>query len=415
MDSALASTLYAATLPAALSLANLRILMVSDVYFPRVNGVSTSIQTFRRALAMLGHESALIAPHYGKATADDDEADILRLPARRVPMDPEDRLMSARAVTRHDEALSQQPFDLVHIQTPFVAHRLGVKLARRMGVPVVASYHTYFEEYLFHYLSLLPKSWMRWAARALSRQQCRQVDGVIVPSAAMKETLHRYGVTTPMRIIPTGIDITRFTRGDGRRFRREHGVAPERRVLLYVGRVAFEKNIEFLIDVVQRLRDAHPDMLLVIAGEGPAETALHRKVDALGLGQHVKFVGYLDRDSALLDCYRAADLFVFASRTETQGLVLLEAMAVGLPVVALAEMGTRDVLREGRGCAIARNDLADFADKVAVLLNDPRRRRDLAETARVYAQAWGARAYTDDLVAFYRTTLERRRAQPVSG
>jgi glycosyltransferase involved in cell wall biosynthesis len=130
----------------------MNILMISDVYFPRVNGVSTSIQTFRRQLERLGHPVTLIAPDYGRAAAD--EGGILRIPARRVVLDPEDRMMRARAVFRRLDTLARQRFDIIHIQTPFVAHHVGVRLSRRLNIPRVESYHTFFEEYLYHYVPI---------------------------------------------------------------------------------------------------------------------------------------------------------------------------------------------------------------------------------------------------------------------
>jgi glycosyltransferase involved in cell wall biosynthesis len=159
----------------------MRVLMISDVYFPRINGVSTSIQTFRRDLAALGQQVDLLAPAY-PARADADQEDILRIPSRYLFFDPEDRMMSARAIRKKIPELRRRRYDLVHIQTPFVAHYLGLRIARELGVPVVETYHTYFEEYLYHYLPWLPASWLRGAARRFTRSQCNQVDAVVVPS-----------------------------------------------------------------------------------------------------------------------------------------------------------------------------------------------------------------------------------------
>lgn len=308
----------------------MRILFVSDVYFPRVNGVSTSIKTFTRALHGLGHEVTLIAPDYGANGHDD--AHIVRIPARTVPYDPEDRLMSYRTVVSQADGLRARGYDVVHIHTPFVAHYAGVALARELGVPVLESYHTFFEEYLFHYVPLVPKAWMRALARRFSRAQCNAVNAVVVPSSPMRDVLQGYGINSTMEILPTGMELDRFRGGDGMRFRVKHDIPRERPVLLHVGRVAFEKNIDFLLHVVDRVRAAIPDVLFIVAGEGPARPALQRQVHALKLDDNVRFIGYMDRETELLDCYRAADIKIFASRTETQGLVLLEAMALGVPI-----------------------------------------------------------------------------------
>jgi glycosyltransferase involved in cell wall biosynthesis len=368
----------------------LRVLYISDVYFPRVNGVSTSIQTFRRELAGLGHATTLVAPSY--AARHPDERDIVRVPSRRVPFDPEDRAMRWRDLLRTGQALGRDRFDLVHIQTPFLAHYAGVRLARCWRVPCVATYHTLFEEYLHHYLRFAPRRAMRAAAREFSRRQCHDVDAVIVPSTAMRDTLLRYGVRTRTEIIPTGIPLDEISGGDGARFRHAHGVAPDRPLLVYVGRVAFEKNIDFLLRMLARVRREVADVLLVICGEGPALGALESLARESGLGANVLFVGYLDRTSTLLDCYRAADALVFASRTETQGLVLLEAMALGLPVVSTAVMGTRDIVGPGKGALVAEENEEDFAAKVVRLLRDSALRERLSAEAWDYARSWSAPA-----------------------
>lgn len=159
--------------------------------------------------------------------------------------------------------------DILHIQTPFVAHYAGVRLARNLKIPSVLSYHTYFEEYLYHYIRFLPRFMLRWAVRYMTRRQCGQV--------------------------------------------------------------------------VAEVQEIVPDILFIVAGEGPAEGQLRAMVESLGLDENVRFIGYLNNLQSLRDCYCAADAFIFASRTETQGLVLLEAMALGVPVVSTAKMG-----KEGR-------------------------------------------------------------------
>lgn len=381
----------------------MKILFISDVYFPRVNGVSTSIETFRHNLASLGHTVHLIAPDY--LTPSADETNIMRVPARHLPFDPEDRLMSYKWVMAQLEKLRSEQYDIIHIQTPFVAHYLGTKLSRLLGIPCVETYHTFFEEYLHHYVPLVPKRVMRFVAKRFSRHQGNSLDGMVVPSHPMLHILKRYGITTPTEVIPTGIEPASFVPGDRQAFRENHGIPQDRPVLLFLGRVAHEKNIGFLIKLVERVKNEIADVLLVIAGEGPARDSLELEVKKQGLGENVRFIGYLDRHTELNNCYRAADIFVFSSRTETQGLVLLEAMAQGVPVVSTAELGTRDVLREGAGVWIAQEDVADFSGKVVKMLNDAQARKDLGDAGRDYAHEWSAAKQAQRMLNFYRTVL----------
>lgn len=375
--------------------------MVSDVYFPRINGVSTSIATFRAELQALGHRVTLVVPAYPRSGAGDDTG-VIRVASRYLVMDPEDRMMRWRALRALEGELAALAPDLIHVQTPFVAHAFGRRLARRLDLPCVESYHTFFEEYLFHYLPWLPRGGLRAFARRFSRSQCNAVDRVVVPSSAMAEVLLRYGVDTPVDIVPTGLAAVEFNPGDGTRFRREHGIPLKRPLLIHVGRVAHEKNIDFLLRVVERLRHGIDDVLLLIAGEGPARAALARRVRSLGLQRHVRFSGYLDRRVALKDCYRAGDVFVFTSRTETQGLVLLEALAQGTPVVSTAVMGTRDIVCPGRGVVEAVEDVEAFAATLAALLPDRDRRARMADDARAFAREWSARAMAERMVESYR-------------
>ena len=310
----------------------------------------------------------------------------MRLPARSVPFDPEDRMMGFKAALGLEPALRRERrFDLIHIQTPFVAHYAGVALSKRLGVPRVETYHTFFEEYLHHYVPVVPGAWTRALARRFSRAQCNDLDAVVVPSRAMRDVLCDYGVHVPVEIIPTGIELERLSGGNGAAFRQRHGIPPERPVLVHVGRVAFEKNIDFLLRMLVCVRAEVPEVLLVIAGEGPSSGHLQRLARRLGLERSVLFLGYLDRRDALLDCYCAGDAFVFASRTETQGLVLLEAMALGLPVVSTAVMGTRDILDAAPGgVGAARSTKRSSPPSVVDLLRDPAAARAaVARSARL--------------------------------
>lgn len=405
----------------------MRVLMVSDVYFPRINGVSTAIQTCRETLAGEGIDVQLVAPDYGGpasaagSVGTAGEHWIRRVPGRPAPRDPEDRVLAWRELQRTIAQALVGGVDLVHVQTPFLAHYAGHRAARRHRVPVIATYHTLFEEYLQHYAPFAPGAWLRALARRFSRAQCNSLDAVIVPSQAIHRRLGEYGVTTPMHILPTGIPLARFApaatasaqqpaTSQRHAFRAAHGIGAERPVALYVGRVAGEKNIDFLLDVAALARESTPDLLLLIAGEGPALPALRAATEARGLAQHVQFLGYLDRRHDLPACYAAADAFVFASRTETQGLVLLEAMAAGLPVVALAVMGTIDILGARRGALVPDDNPAAFALELSQLLRDAPLRRRLGEEGQAYAAEWADTALAPRLAELYRRLVAGQRS-----
>lgn len=381
----------------------MRILFISDVFFPRVNGVSTSLQTFWEELKRLGHDITIIAPDYG--FGEIQTSSLIRIPSHVVLLDPEDRMMHKRRILDLSSELWERDFDLIHIQTPFVAHYAGVRLSRLLDIPLLVTYHTFFEEYLFHYVPFLPRSWLRFAARRFSRTQCNDVDAVVVPSTAMQNILSDYDVTTRMEVIPTGIQLEQFDGGNGARFREAHGIPRERPLLLHVGRVAFEKNISFLLRMVKQIKESITDVLFIIAGEGPAASALRHEVRRLDIDDNVMFIGNMDRETTLMDCYQAADVKVFASRTETQGLVLLEAMALGVPVVSTAMMGTRDVLQPGCGAEIVREDEQEFAAAVIRVLRDGELAKYLSDSGREYVKSWSASIMARRMVELYQQVV----------
>ncbi|PKO93078.1 MAG: glycosyl transferase family 1 [Betaproteobacteria bacterium HGW-Betaproteobacteria-1] len=382
----------------------MKILFVSDVYFPRVNGVSTSIRTFVYQLQELGHEVHLVAPDYGVAT--EDEAWIRRIPARKIYFDPEDRLMKYGLALDQLMQLRSEHYDLVHIHTPFAAHYLGQKLAHLLDVPCVETYHTFFEDYLHHYLPWMPRRAARGIARFVSRRQCNGVDAIVAPSQPMLDVLRSYGVKVKAEVIPTGLQAQSFAAADGTAFREKYQIPHDRPMALYVGRVAFEKNIDFLLRMASELREMQPDVLLVVAGEGPAEKSLHQLAIELNLQNNIRFIGYLDRNTELNACYKAADVFVFSSKSETQGLVIIEAMAQGTPVVAIAELGTKSILIEGEGALIAPEDEVIFAEKVNSILQNKKLRQKLSARALSYVQQkWTSRAQAERMISFYRQMI----------
>jgi len=257
----------------------MKILFISDVYFPRINGVSTSIRTFVEQMQGLGHEVHLIAPDYG--VSSQDETWIKRIPARNIYFDPEDKLMKYGEAMQRLPGLRREKYDIVHVHTPFVAHYLGLELARELNVPCVETYHTFFEDYLHHYLPWIPKLMARGVARMISKRQCNAVDAIVAPSQPMLDVLRGYGVNVSAEVVPTGLQMQSFKAADGKAFRQRYGISLERPMLLYVGRVAFEKNIAFLIEMANVLVKEVPDVLLVITGEGPAEASLHKLTQQL--------------------------------------------------------------------------------------------------------------------------------------
>ena len=383
----------------------MKILFISDVYYPRINGVSTSIKSFKENLEQLGHDVSLIAPEYRNHLCS--EKWIKRVSSFQVPYDPEDRLMNYFELKKLKKWVESEKFDLIHIHTPFMAHYFGLNLRKTLSIPCIETYHTFFEDYLHHYIPWLPEKFGRLFARWVSRRQCNSVDGVVVPSKPMLDVLTQYGIDKPMSVIPTGIDKHFLTKRNSDVFKLNYQLPINKKILLYVGRVAKEKNIEFLLHVVKNISREYKDILLLITGEGPADKDLDLKIKELGIYEFVKRLPYLDRGNELPQCYSAADVFVFSSKSETQGIVPLEAMAQGTPVVAIAEMGIASVIKNNEGAFATKDNLEEFVSCVKKLISNDKLHASQSKKAYKYVKEnWAASVQAEKVVSFYKASIK---------
>jgi glycosyltransferase involved in cell wall biosynthesis len=346
----------------------MKIALVTDTYLPRINGVSTAVTTLAHDLRALGCEVQICAPEFPDYI--DDTPDVHRVPSWYLAMDPEDRLANPWH-RQTAEYFASQKFDLVHTQTPFSLGMAALRWARQSGARVVHTYHTRFSSYTGSYLGLMPRSVSGRVVQVLSKRYCNACDLVVAPSTSIREELLTFQVQTRVEVIPTGIVTAKFRHTSPSTFRWSYGIEPADRCLLFVGRLAQEKNIDFLLQTLREIAQRDNRVKLLLAGDGPAKYHLRELAQELGISDRVQFLGYL-RGSELADCYAAADLFVFSSMTETQGLVVLEALAAGTPVVAVGGTGVSDTLAAGRGGILTRPDVTEFAAAVESMLTDQR-------------------------------------------
>lgn len=310
----------------------------TEIYRPVVNGVVTAIEGLAGGLRARGHEVVCYTPSLPGYEESTD--DVVRIPSLPIPARAPYRL--TLPVLGRDRVESVvKGLDIIHVHSPFVTGWMGIRYARRYEIPIVFTYHTHLEAYA-HY-SPFDENASRFAASQLTRTFANSVDAVTVPTSAMHDHLRAIGVETRIEIIPSGIDVDAFARGvrdDG--LRAQFGARDDRtRVLLTVSRLATEKNVDVLLDAFAQTRD--PDLRLVVAGDGPLREALQARARELGVGSRVSFLGVIAREQ-LPALYASADAFVFASTSETQGLVLAEALAAGLPPVVADCASNRDVI-----------------------------------------------------------------------
>jgi glycosyltransferase involved in cell wall biosynthesis len=394
--------------------------MVTDTFWPRINGVSVSISTLTRALRSLGHEVTIVAPEYdhlptrrGLISGDSTPLEgVIRFPSHPLLFFPED--CTARYVgRRYRRQLDQvraMGFDVVHTHTPLALGILATYWQHEQPVALVHTFHTLFQDFMPHYFPFrhMPPRAARALARWLSvnafHWYCNRCDCIFAPSQQAAQVLHSYYVRPPVEVVPTGIEIERFRGGEGAALRAAWGIGAEEKLLLFGGRVCFEKNVALLVRTVAHVVRRAPSVKLAIVGQGPAEGALQTLTDQLGLAAHVVFAGYQPY-AEMANVYAAADLFVFASQTETQGLVTVEAMASGTPVVAVRGPGTLDLLEGEVGGLLCNADEEDMADKILRLLGDPAIYATKAAQARARAEQFSCLATARRVSDIYQSLL----------
>jgi glycosyltransferase involved in cell wall biosynthesis len=351
----------------------LRVGLFTEIYRPVVNGVVASVETLAQGLQLAGHEVFCFAPKMAGATGS--ESRIVRIPSLPLPATP--YRLTLPLISRREVKSVIERLSVVHVHSPFITGWMGMRYARRYGMPLIYTYHTQLEAYA-HYVPFEANA-TRFAASQLTRRFANLADAVIAPTPAMAARLRELGVTVRVETVPSGIDVARFAAGRrSEELRRQAGARNGSRLFLYVGRLAKEKNIEILFEALARAGD--PEACLAVAGDGPLREELGRRAKSLRLENRIRFLGLVEQ-ARLPDLYASADAFVMPSITETQGIVQAEALAAGLWVIAADAPQNRDVLGAA-GVLVAAEPAAFAAALAAVpLLPDPRRAADARAAA----------------------------------
>ncbi|MBI4279921.1 MAG: glycosyltransferase [Armatimonadetes bacterium] len=376
--------------------------MFSDSYKPRISGVVNAVEGFSEELRRRGHRVYIVAPA-APGYADSDR-DVVRVPSvtlRRYPDFP----LAPPWMPRAGRRLAALGLDVVHTHTPFLMGRVAAGVARRSSAPLVFTHHTLYTEYV-HYVPLsaaVTRPAVRWYTTAF----CNQCDCVIAPSRAVHDRLRAAGVRARIEVLTTGaLTPEVFAPRDASWVRARFGIPAGAPLVVHVGRLGREKSVDDLLRAFARVAPEHDAHLLVVGG-GPQEKALRDLAAQLGIAVRVTFAGPMPRVKAL-DCYAAGDLFATASRTETAGLVITEAMAVGLPVVAVASGGVPEAVADGETGLLA-GDVEGLATVMRALLRDPGRRRRLAAQARERARTFSIEGITTSLLVIYESVQATRR------
>jgi len=342
----------------------LKIALFSDSAFPVLNGVSVSIDATIRALRDQGHSVFLYTSRYPGHR--DSDPNVTRFPSIHTPWTKDYPLMVPPFYPWFHE-FKRRRFDIVHTHTCFSGGFVGLRWAQSCEIPVVTTYHTHYDKYV-HYVPFFPKQYLRYKMAKHTNFYYNVVDYVVTPSEASRKWLLRHSVHKPIAVIPTGVPEPDPI--DRQALRREFGLSPFRKVMIYAGRLAAEKNLSMLLEATSLVIDRDPEAELWIVGDGPARDEAQALARELGIGDRVRFWGFVPRKE-MGRYYAAADVFMFCSMTETQGLVVTEAMTYGLPAVVTYGGGASASVTSGVNGFVVPNKSKVMAEKVLNLLRDP--------------------------------------------
>ncbi|MBF0299555.1 MAG: glycosyltransferase [Oligoflexia bacterium] len=401
----------------------MNIVYVSDQYWPAFGGVTVSLDSFKNKLVQVGHNVSLFVPDYPNANEWDKEKNIknvFRFRSYGLFFNEENRLVYRSEKKKIFEALDSIKPDLIHIHTEFTLAKIAISYSKKKNIPLVITAHTNWEELIHEYLTFVPNRTGRIYCRFRLRRLFNKADLVIVPTYLMEMLLNLYYVRTPMRIIPTGVDENYFIcNDDNKEIKKEIKIADDpvfenifntikdHKTMLFVGRVAKEKNIKFLINALHKLILKNDNLKLMIVGDGPDKAELEKYIHKMQLKDHVVFTGFIER-SKLAQLYSIADVFVFASKVESQGLVILESMTCGTPVVAIGKMGTRELMGGDFGGYMVDDDLDLFVEKVDLLLNDPQIYKIKSTEALQEAKKWKIDVMASKMLRVYQTLVDKK-------
>ena len=383
----------------------MRILMFSNTFTPHVGGVARSVQQFTREFRRLGHQVLSVAPMFPEVYGN--EQHVVRIPALQ-QFNGTDFSVPTPIPGFLTQRIDEFRPNIIHSHHPFLLGDTALRVSSSRDVPIVFTHHTQYERYT-HYVPGDSEA-MKTFVVDLAVGYCNLCDAVIAPSNTIRQRLRNLGVTTPIEEIPTGVDTDVFQAGKGATVRRRFGISDSDFLIGHVGRLAEEKGLGFLAPTVAHFVASKPTAKFLVAGSGPSAKAIEQTFERAGVPDRLIMLGTLDRTD-LADVYAAMDVFAFSSHSETQGMVLTEAMAASTPVVAVDASGVREVLRDGvNGFMLAEESEDDFIAALdAILTMSPSGRSRLIDGALQTAADFSMTKTAEQAIALYHHLIKQGR------
>jgi len=375
----------------------MNIVMLTNTYTPHVGGVARSVEAFTAEYRRRGDRVLVVAPEF--ENQPQDELDVLRIPAIQ-NFNGSDFSLVLPVSGLLTQALDAFQPEIVHAHHPYLLGMTALRISRYRQLPLVFTHHTLYEQYT-HYVPAESPAFKRFVID-LATRYANLAEQVFAPSDSIAALLRERGVRVPIAIVPTGVDVEHFANGDGTGFRAAMGIPADAFVVGHVGRLAPEKNLDFLTEAVARFLGSERSAHFLVAGKGPSEAQIRAIFSRHGLTERLHVIGILERER-LPDVYHAMDVFAFASKSETQGIVLTEAMAAGTPVVALDAPGARETVNDGANGRLLREETAEaYAAALQwVACLAPTQRLALKQSARETARAFSMQSSATKALACY--------------
>lgn len=386
----------------------MKIGIFTDTYTPDINGVVSSIVTLQKGLEDAGHDVYIITGQKGTLHASID-GKILRMPGLELKQLYGYTLSSPFNFTVKSE-IEKLNLDIIHVQQEFTVGMFGRFLARYLRIPMVYTYHTMYEDYT-HYLNKFDLNSVdkisKQAVYSLSKYLCNSVSGIIAPSSKTKERLEEYGVTRPIYIIPTGLELDRFKKENidsnkAEAIKKQYNIDENTKLITYLGRIAAEKSIDMVIDGAMHIKDENTKFMIV--GGGPSLEDLKAQAKANGIEDKVIFTGPVAREEVPI-YYSISDVFVSASTSETQGITYIEALASGLCVFARRDEVLENLIEDGKN-GFYFDSAEEFAQRVMEYLNmDEEAHAKIKEHALYTASLYDVKKFVRDMLTVYKTAI----------
>ena len=376
----------------------------TNTYYPICYGSVISIESFRKNLEKLGHEVFVFAPSHNGYK--DKNPRVFRYPSF-VFKYKIDYPISIPVSSFINDKIKELNLDIIHVHQPFSLGREGLKYANKLNIPVVFTYHAKYEDYV-HYVPFFPEGLLAELVKKEAVNFANKCDITITPSQGIKKMIQRRGVDENLiKVLSTGINWKSFNKGDGQKIRKKYDIQADETLCLNIGRINEEKNLRMLLESMKKVISKNPKIKMMFIGEGFLRKNLENKAEKWGLKDNFIFTGFVKYEE-VKNYFHAANIYLQTSRSETQGITILEAMAVGLPIVAVKATGTEDFIINKKNGFLTKNSIKDFVEKIETVIKEPTLRKKIADQAKKDAKKYGELDQTRKLEEIYKELITNK-------